>query len=229
VDDERLIEEGLAGRLAPGSAQFERFVDLTARRPSGDAGAAHYRDAKDHEDSFAIALAALEPGPDDRYLELCFGGGQMLERVLRTVASAAGIDHSPDMHSLTRERNAAAVAEGRLELAEGDVHELPWEDGAFTCAACLNAFFFIERPAQFLAEVRRVLAPGGRFVLVTTQPGGPSSSGPWGAALRSYEPEALRTMLLAAGFADATVDERRGQQVAVATTRPEPATGRARA
>jgi ubiquinone/menaquinone biosynthesis C-methylase UbiE len=139
----------------------------------------------------------------------------VLERALETVPSAAGIDHSPDMLALASERNAGALAAGRLELVQGDVHELPWADGEFTCAVCLNAFFFIERPAAFLPEVRRVLAPGGRFVLLTATRGA-ERGGPWGPALRTYEPERLRAMLLAAGFAEATVDERDGPQLAVA-------------
>ena len=217
MKDERLIEEGLAGRLAAGSPEFERFVDITARRPTGEAGAAHYRNPKDHEESFATALDALELTPDDRYLELGIGGGQLLERALQIVLSAVGVDHSPDMLALARERNAGAVAAGRLQLLEGDVHQLPFQNGEFTRIACVNAFFFIERPAEFLAEVRRVLVEGGRFVLVTALPGGHSSSGPWGPALRTYEPDTLRAMLVDAGFAEPTVGERGGQQVAVAT------------
>ena len=214
MDDERLIEEGLAGRLTADSPKFERFVDITARRPSGGAGGGHYRDPKEHEDSFAFALETLELTEDDRYLELCFGGGQVLERALDTVPSAAGIDHSADMLALARERNRDALGEGRLELVQGDVHELPWPDGEFTCAACLNAFFFIERPADFLAEVRRVLAPDGRFVLLTAVRDA-AWNGPWAPALRTYEPETLRSMLLDAGFAEASVDESSGQQLAV--------------
>ena len=215
MDDERLIEDGLAGRLAANSPEFERFVDLTARRPSGGAGAAHYRDPKEHEESFAVALAALALTEADRFVELCFGGGQVLERALEKAASAAGIDHSPDMLALTRERNAAAVAAGRLELVEGDVHELPWPDGEFSCAACLNAFFFIEQPDRFLAEVRRVLTSGGRFVLLTAVRDA-AWNGPWAPALRTYEPETVRSMLLDAGFVEAGVDETSGQQLAVA-------------
>jgi SAM-dependent methyltransferase len=215
VDDERLIEEGLAGRLSPGSEEFDRFVDVTARRPSGVAGAAHYRNPEEHEASFALALGALGLTPSDRYLELGIGGGQLLERALETVPSAVGIDHSADMLALTRERNAEAVAAGRLRLLEGDVHNLPLPDGEFTRIACVNAFFFIERPAEFLAEVRRVLAPAGRFVLVTAVRDA-EWNGPWSAALRTYEPETVRAMLFDAGFAEATVDERSGQQVAVA-------------
>jgi SAM-dependent methyltransferase len=107
------------------------------------------------------------------------------------------------------------VAAGRLRLLEGDVHNLPLPDGEFTRIACVNAFFFIERPAEFLGEVRRVLAPAGRFVLVTAVRDA-EWNGPWSAALRTYEPETVRAMLLDAGFAEATVDERSGQQVAVA-------------
>jgi ubiquinone/menaquinone biosynthesis C-methylase UbiE len=139
----------------------------------------------------------------------------MLERALQTVPSAVGIDHSPDMHALARELNADAVAAGRLDLVEGDVHDLPWGDGEFTCAACVNAFFFIERPADFLAEVRRVLAPGGRFVLVTAVRDD-AWNGPWSPALRTYEPAVLHAMLMDAAFAEATVDESSGQQLAVA-------------
>jgi SAM-dependent methyltransferase len=215
VDDERLIEEGLAGRLSAGSAEFERFVDITARRPSGGPGAAHYRDAKEHQESFSVALDALRLRPSDRLLELCFGGGHVLERALETVPSAAGIDHSPAMLALASERNADALAAGRLELVHGDVHELPWPDGEFSCAACLNAFFFVERPAKFLAEVRRVLTPGGRFVLLTAVRGAAWNS-PWSAALRTYNPETVQSMLLDAGFAEATVDESSGHQLAVA-------------
>lgn len=228
MDDEQLIEEGLAGRLSAGSAEFERFVDITARRPSGEPGAAHYRDAKEHQESFVVALAALELQPGDRLLELCFGGGHVLERALETVPSAAGIDHSPDMLALASERNADALAAGRLELVQGDVHELPWPDGDFSCAVCTNAFFFVERPADFLAEVRRVLAPGGRFVLLTAMRSA-AWNGPWSAALRTYNPETIQSMLRDAGFAEVTVDETSGQQLAVASTPPEPSTGPARA
>jgi hypothetical protein len=59
------------------------------------------------------------------------------------------------------------------------------------------------------------LAPGGRFVLVTARPDA-EWNGPWSPALRTYEAEGLRSMLLDAGFAEAAVDESGGGQLAVA-------------
>jgi ubiquinone/menaquinone biosynthesis C-methylase UbiE len=216
MDDARLLDEGFAGRLPAGSPEFERFVDLTARRPSGAIGTAHYREALQHSESFALALDALELSAEDRFLDICFGGGQLLERALKAVRTAAGIDHSADMHGLARERNAEALEAGRLELVEGDVHKLPWPDGEFTHAACLNAFFFIDAPHEFLAEVSRVLASQGRFVLVTASEDA-SGSGPWAPALRTYPAAVLHTMLVRAGFSVAEIDQSGGQQIAIAT------------
>lgn len=92
---EALIKAGLAGELEPGSEEFERFVDLTARRPSGPEGVSHYRDPKDHYKSFQLAVRLLALRADDVYLELGFGGGQLLKMALGKVLRAAGIDHSP--------------------------------------------------------------------------------------------------------------------------------------
>ena len=206
-----LIEEGMAGRLAPGSPEFERFIDMTARRPSGEA-VQHYRDPTEHYASFETALRLLELATDDRYLELCFGGGQLLESAMRTVASAAGIDHSPEMLALACERNVVAVVTGRLQLAYGDVHSLPWGDGEFSKAACVNAFFFIERPLDCLREARRVLRTGGTLVIVTAADGPADDAGPWGPALRTYSVESLSSMLRGAGFSEVTVEQHdRGQ------------------
>ncbi len=208
-ETDRLIEEGMAGRLRPGTEAFERFIDLTARRPSGTRMVAHYRDPREHQESFEIALRALRLTSRDRYLEIGFGGGQLLEMALRTVRSAAGIDHSPDMLALASERNTAAIVAGRLQLVYGDVHRLPWPDDEFTCAAAVNMFFFfVASPEVCLGELHRVLRPQGRLVIVTVAPGeGPDTHGPWSPALRVYPAQAMETMLRRAGFGKVSVEE----------------------
>lgn len=218
-DVERLMEDGFAGRLDPGTEAFERFVDLSARRPSGHQMTAHYRNPEEHRASFEIALGALSLRPEDRYLEIGFGGGQLLEMALDTVGSAAGIDHSPDMLALASERNTASIVAGRLQLVYGDVERLPWTDDEFSCAASVNMFFFLESPQACLRELRRVLRPHGRLVIVSVPfSEDPAAGGPWGPALRTYRPSTLETMLRAAGFREATVEERPGApQVTLAT------------
>jgi prevent-host-death family protein len=210
VDDaaDDLIRDGMAGRLQPGTEAFERFIDLTARRPSGEQMQAHYRDPEDHRESFTTALEALELTSEDRYLEVGFGGGQPLESALRTVRAAAGIDHSPDMLALASERNTGAIVAGRLQLVYGDVHRLPWADGEFTCAASLNMFFFVQSPETCLGDLHRVLGPGGRLVIVTAaRRDDPTAGGPWTPALRTYSSDTRERMLRGAGFSTVRVSE----------------------
>lgn len=206
--DDQLVREGMEGRLQPGTEAYERFIDLTARRPAGEMGVSHYRNPEQHQADFAEALRMLQLTADDRYLEIGFGGGQLLEAALRSVRSAAGIDHSPDMVALAGERNAQAIASGRLQLVCGDVGRLPWQDGQFTCAAAVNMFFFVESPEACLRELRRVLEPGGRLVIVTVaQSDDPAAHGSWSTALRAYPAPTMEAMLRFAGFGEVQVRE----------------------
>ncbi|MEN2976605.1 methyltransferase domain-containing protein (plasmid) [Tistrella bauzanensis] len=187
------------------SATFmDRLVDRIARRPGGMIGRLLYRHPAGHKTSFDMALDALGPTPDDRLLDLGCGGGVFLERVLNTGASAAGLDHSPDMVGESRRRNAAACAAGRLTLCQGDVGRLPFPDGAFSIVTTLNAFFFFPDPQAAVAEMARVLAPGGRLAIVTTPPEQAAALkryfGPVASRMRLDAPEALADWLRTVGL-----------------------------
>src|SRR5205807_3303110 len=105
---------------------------------------------------------------------------------------AAGIDDSADVLGLASERNTAAVVAGRLQLVYGDVNRLPWADGEFTCAAGVNMFFFVETPDTCLRELRRVLRPEGRLVIVTVAPRDDTDAvNPWTPALRTYPDDTM--------------------------------------
>jgi ubiquinone/menaquinone biosynthesis C-methylase UbiE len=133
------------------------------------------------------------------------------EREWRPANGAAGLDHSPDMLVLSRERNGEAVERGALELKLGDAAKLPWPDDAFTVALSANTFFFFERPELVLAELHRVLSPGGRLVIGTV-PGPLPPPSPrnwwvwvWGSRMHAYDDEAMRSMLAAANFGEIEV------------------------
>jgi ubiquinone/menaquinone biosynthesis C-methylase UbiE len=149
------------------SKWYEEFVNVTARKPSGWLGKRLYKDPHGHYKSFELTLEKLQLKPDDYFLEVACGGGVLLEMALRMVKQAAAIDHSVDMVDLAGEANARAVADGRVEIVQGDAESLPWHADTFTCVASANAFFFYEHPAQILREIYRVLRPGGRVVIMT--------------------------------------------------------------
>ena len=194
---------------------LEKFRDITARKPSGWLGKRLYKDPKAHRESFRLILEKLDLKSDDFYLEVACGGGVLLEMALRTVRRAAAIDHSADMVELTMERNKAAVDRGIAEVVEGNAESLPWPDESFSCAACANAFFFIERPELVLSEISRVLKPKGRLVF-TTLPGKSSLirtvfKRPYN--LKTYTDEKMQRMLYSAGFSVAEVNTVSGIQV----------------
>jgi ubiquinone/menaquinone biosynthesis C-methylase UbiE len=158
----------IAAVLLKESKWHHRFVDATARKPSGCLGRLLYRDPKSHYMSFRRAIDKLCLTPDDVLLDVCCGGGTLLSQALQTVRQAAGLDYSPDMVALTRENNPQAVADGRLEVRQGDAHALPWHDATFDAVTNANVLVFIQEPIKALREAYRVLKPDGRFVVVTT-------------------------------------------------------------
>jgi SAM-dependent methyltransferase len=183
------------------------LTDRGARRPSGAAMRATYRDPTHHRPSFGAILEELDLGPDDVLLEIGCGGGAFLEQALRSGCRAQAVDHSPEMVRLAREVNAAAIQEGRLEIRQGSAEQLPFEDDTCTCAAMMQVFFFLD-PRPVLAECRRLILPGGTLAVFTVSAaakGTPAAPEPMASRGRFYTDEQLVELAHAAGFPDATV------------------------
>ncbi|PID78234.1 MAG: methyltransferase type 11 [Deltaproteobacteria bacterium] len=188
----------------------QKFIDRTARKPSGQTSRCAYTNPRGHYSSFRIILNLLALKPEDQYMEIGCGGGILLRSALETASFGAGIDHSPDMVEVSRENNAQAIESGRAQVVQGDVADLPWDDERFSAAASANMFFFVEEPEKALAEVYRVLRSGGRFAMVTSADTLPVRlTLGWLYQLKSYSNEEMTEMLLRAGFCDIRVETRR--------------------
>lgn len=187
------------------------LTDRRARRPWGGQSRAVYRDPLYHYPNFRVILAELALTADDRLLEVGCGGGALLRQALRSGCRAAAVDHSPDMVRLARETNRDAVAAGRLEVTEADAAALPFPDAAFTCAVMTGVLGFLPDPVAVLAEIRRVLRPGGRFVGLGSDPelrGTPAAPEPMASRLRFYDDEQLAALARSAGFDEVEVARR---------------------
>nr|MBF6592701.1 methyltransferase domain-containing protein [Ktedonobacterales bacterium] len=127
----------------------------------------------------ALALLAVQPG--ERVLEVGVGTGRVLVELARAVADGrlpavplvAGIDLSPVMVATAARRLAAAGLSALAEPRVGDACALPFADGSFDAA--FSSYVLDLLPASdiagALAELRRVLRPGGRLALVALSPG----------------------------------------------------------
>ena len=113
------------------------------------------------------ALNALGIEEDDRILEVGPGNGGLLNYVLSLAENLnyAGVEISPLMYEQARAANNVFIAEGLAEYALYDGVNLPYEDGIFTKVLSVNTVYFWDEPVQLLAEICRVLAPGGRLCL----------------------------------------------------------------
>lgn len=98
-------------------------------------------------------------GSGTRLLDVGCGGGELLRAAADLGAGVAGCDPAPGMLALAR--RAAPEADLRGAGAE----HLPWPDGAFDVVTAVNALAFAADEESALAELRRVLVPGGRIAL----------------------------------------------------------------
>jgi SAM-dependent methyltransferase len=109
-------------------------------------------------------------GPFGSGLDLCCGTGAGMA-LLRPLCRerVVGIDFSRGMLEVCRRDTARAPGTAVLEYVQGDVLALPFGP-EFDVAVCFGALGHIPRRGQrrFVAEVARVLRPGGRFVFVTS-------------------------------------------------------------
>ena len=104
--------------------------------------------------------------PPARVLEIGFGQGFNLEWLARRHPRVqfTGVDLTPAHVALARERMRAAGLE-HVTLHEGDMHRLPLADASVDEVYAVEAFCHALDLPVALAEVARVLRPGGRFVL----------------------------------------------------------------
>ena len=183
---------------------FARFLAAQLARPSGvltalALGRVWNRRNRALNDA---ACAALDPQPDDRILEVGFGGGYLLERLAARVTrgSVVGLDISAALVARARRRCRGLVRAGRFDLLCGAADALPFAPAAFTKICSVNSAFYWPALAGPLAGFYRVLVPAGRIVLCLTHRASLESKGFARHGLRLYEPADVNAALQRAGF-----------------------------
>jgi len=76
-----------------------------------------------------------------------------------------GLDLTPAMLARAQAKIDAAGLEARVALHQGNAGNLPWPDASFDLVISLEALEFFPRPRRALAEMARVLMPGGALIV----------------------------------------------------------------
>jgi ArsR family transcriptional regulator len=117
----------------------------------------------------AACRRALEGAPVGRLVDIGTGTGRMIELFGRGAQAALGVDRSPEMLRLARAKLAEAGLEA-AELRQGDMYALPLPLGAADTVILHQVLHYAQNPAAAVAEAARLLAPGGRLLVVDFAP-----------------------------------------------------------
>ncbi len=103
------------------------------------------------------------PKAAGKVLELGIGGGMnLIHYDAAQVTSVSGVDPSAELRAIAEK---APRPEGlKVEIQEGTAEALPFADASFDCVVCTFTLCSVASPPAALAEARRVLKPGGRFL-----------------------------------------------------------------
>jgi ArsR family transcriptional regulator len=161
--------------LAPdaGAADQERLAAVRAERAAvADAWFAAHADDWDRERSLFTAEAAVEAaigtaldGALGVLVDVGTGTGRMIELLGGRASAALGIDRSPEMLRLARGR-IELCGMRHAEVRRGDMYALPRDDASVDTLVLHQVLHFADDPVAVIAEAARVLAPGGRLLVV---------------------------------------------------------------
>jgi ubiquinone/menaquinone biosynthesis C-methylase UbiE len=151
---------------------------------------------------------AVGHAPRERLLDVACGPGIVAEALAGQVGQVVGIDATPEMIRLARERfEKAGLGNGRFQVSAAE--QLPFGAGAFGQVVTRLSFHHLQDVPAVLKEMRRVLGPGGQLAAADIV----STSDPERAALHNaveqlrdpshvhfFSHEELLHLIEAAGF-----------------------------
>ena len=117
-----------------------------------------------------LTFARLNPQPGEQLLEIGFGGGDLLSWALVAGSDAVGVDVSDAMVARAIRRFRRELSEGRVRLFAGSVESLPLAAASIDKACSVNNIYFWPDPQAAMAELARVVRPGGTLAICFEPP-----------------------------------------------------------
>ncbi len=136
------------------------------RKPKGKLGNIQLKSMnKEHTPVSLWGLKHLDIQGDDVILDVGCGGGININRMASQAKKVYGVDYSIESVKLSREVNQEYIQQGKVEVLEGNVQALPFEDDTFDIVTAFETIYFWPDIEKCFGEVERVLKPGGIFLI----------------------------------------------------------------
>ena len=153
------------GRFSLWRPDLVRGIDSARARELGERSLERRGRSEDEVAARTAYLALLGIAPGERVLEVGCGSGVVLRDVARKVApggAAVGLDLSLALLEVARRLAEEEGLGGLIELREGDARSLPFGDGELDAALAVTTLVHVPEAERAIAELVRVVRPGGR-------------------------------------------------------------------
>ena len=185
------------------------------RKPQGKLGNIQLKSMnKEHTPVSLWGLKHLNIKSDDVILDVGCGGGINVKRMAKSAKKVYGIDYSIESVKLSKEVNEKLIDEGKVEIIEGNVKSLPFEDNTFDIVTAFETVYFWPDIEKCFAEVKRVLKPGGIFLIGLETNGSDNFIMKfWGhfIDMEMYDDDEITSLLQSNDFSEITVYLRDGK------------------
>ena len=148
--------------------------------------------------------------------ELGCGGGRNTAELLKRYprATVTALDYSQVSVEKAAAFNKRMIAEGRCRVVQGNVANMPFEDGSFDFATAFETVYFWPGLEKCFAEVCRILKPGGAFMICNESDGTDETSQKYEKiidGMKCYTIGEISAALTAGGFTDIRSDHYNGK------------------
>jgi ubiquinone/menaquinone biosynthesis C-methylase UbiE len=148
---------------------LSKYIASQLRKPSGFIGKVVFARLLNRENirMNQSTLDALDVNNNESILEIGFGGGGLLEMILKKNDSCIvhGADISPEMVSFCENKLKKYISKNRLRITCSSISNLPYGDESFSKVCSVNNLYFWPNVENSLLEILRVLKKDGQVVI----------------------------------------------------------------
>ena len=156
-----------------------------------------------HEKLAMWGRSFLNIRPNDILLDLGCGGGRNIQYFLTKANKVYGIDYSRTSVDIARALNDNDIKDGRCQIIEGDVKNIPFDDNSIDFVTAFETIYFWKDIEACFREIYRVLKDGGEFLICNEGAYREHKNiNKWAEMLNFevYSPEYLTNILSSIGF-----------------------------